>query len=75
MNYLPFLALSHVLLTIILLLKSLLVDLPLSSVPSEVPSERNIPVNVALACPAKKTTTQEGIIKFDTDAKPIGVDN
>ena len=71
MNYLPFLALSHVLLTIILLLKSLLVDLPLSSVPSE----RNILTNVALACPVKQTTTQERIVKFDIDAKPIGVDN
>ena len=71
MNSLPFLALSHILLTIILLLKSLLVDLLLSSVPSE----RNILANVALACPAKQTTTQERIIKFDTDAKPIGVDN
>ena len=71
MNYLPFLALFHVLLTIILLLKSLLVDLPLSLVPSE----RKILANVALACPAKQTTTQERIVKFDTDAKPIGVDN
>ena len=70
MNYLPFLALYHVLLSIILLLQSLLVDLPLSSVP-----ERNILANVALACPAKQTTTQERIVKFDTDAKPIGVDN
>ena len=71
MNYLPFLALYHALLTIILLLKSLLVDIPLSLVPSE----RNILANVALACPAKQTTTQERIVKFDTDAKPIGVDN
>ena len=71
MNYLPFLTLSHVLLTIILLLKSLLVDLPLSSVPSE----RNILTNFALACPAKQTTTQERIAKFDINAKPIGVDN
>ena len=42
-----FLALSHVLHTIVLLLKSLLVGLPLSSVPSE----RDILANVALACP------------------------
>ena len=49
----------------------LLVDLPLSSVPSE----RNILANVALACPAKQTTAQERIVKFDTNAKPIGVDN
>ena len=71
MNYLPFLALYHVLHTIILLLKSLLVDIPLSLVPSE----RNILASVALACSAKQPTTQERIIKFDTDAKPIGVDN
>ena len=71
MIYLPFLAISHVLLTIILLLKSLLVDLSLSSVSSE----GDILANVALACPAKQTTTQERIIKVDTEAKPIGVDN
>ena len=71
MNYLPFLALSHVLLTIILLLKSLLVDVPLSLAPSE----RNILANVALACPANQTTTQERIVKFDANSKPIGVDN
>ena len=70
MNYLPLLALSHVHLTIILLLKSLLVDLSLSSVPLE----RNILANVALACPEKQTITQERIVKFDTDAKPIRVD-
>ena len=71
MNYLPFLALSHVLLTVILLLKSLLVDLRLSSVPSET----NILANVALACPVKQTTTQERIVKFHTNPKRIGVDN
>ena len=71
MNSLPFLALYHVLLTIILLLKALLVERPLLSFPSE----RNILGNVALACPAKQTTTQERIVRFDTDAKPIGVDN
>ena len=70
MTYLPFLALSHVLLTIILLLKSLLFDLSLSSVPSA----RDILANVALACPAKQTTTQERIVTFDTNAKPIRVD-
>ena len=68
---LTFFALSHVLLTIILLFKSFLAALLLPSVPSE----RNILANVALACPAKQTTTQERIVKFDTDAKPIGVDN
>ena len=71
MNYLPFLALSDVHLIFILLLKTLLVDLLLSSVPSE----RNILANVALACPVKQITTQERIVKFDTDAKPIRVDN
>ena len=60
MNYQPLLALFDVLPTIILLLKSLLADLPLSSVPSG----RNIMANVALACPAKQTTTQERIVKF-----------
>ena len=42
---------------------------------SSVPSERDNLANVALACPAKQTTTQERIVKFDTDAKPIRVDN
>ena len=31
--------------------------------------------NVALACPAKQLITQERIVRFDTDAKPIRVDN
>ena len=31
--------------------------------------------HVALACSAKQLPTQERIIRFDTDAKPIGVDN
>ena len=52
-------------------MKALLVERPLSLVPSE----RNILGNVALACPAKQTTPQERIVRFDTDAKPIGVDN
>ena len=30
---------------------------------------------VALACPAKQIAPHERIVKFDTDAKPIGVDN
>ena len=70
-NHLPFLALSHILLPIIHLLKSFLVELLILPVPSE----RNILANVSLACPAKQMTSQERIVKFDTDAKPIGVDN
>ena len=30
---------------------------------------------MALACPAKQLTIQERTVRFDTDAKPIGVDN
>ena len=71
MTYLPFLALSHVHLTIILLLKSLFSG---QSLPS-VTSSRYLLANVALACPVKQITSQERIVKFDTDAKPIGVDN
>ena len=36
---------------------------------------RYILANVALACLAEQTATKERIIKFDTDAKPIRVDN
>ena len=32
-------------------------------------------VNIALACPAKHIAIKERIIKFDTNTKPIGVDN
>ena len=71
MNYLPFLALSDVLLTFILLLKALLVELLLSSIPPE----KNILANATLACPAKQISTQERTIRFDTDAKQIRVDN
>ena len=38
-------------------------------------SARDILSNVALACSAKQLTIQERTVKFDTDAKPIGVDN
>ena len=31
--------------------------------------------NVALAYPVKQIASQERIVKFDTNAKPIGVDN
>ena len=36
---------------------------------------RCVLANVALACPAKQIASKERIIKFDTDTKPIGVDN
>ena len=71
MTYLPFLALSHVHLTIILLLKSLFFG---PSLPS-VTSSRYVLAKVALACPAKQIASQERIVKFDTDARPIRVDN
>ena len=70
MHSLLSLALYHIFRITILLLKALLDERPLSSVPSE----RDLLGNVALACPAKQITTQERIIRFDTDAKPIGVD-
>ena len=38
-------------------------------------SSRYVLANVALACPAKQIASQERIVKFDTNAKPIGVDN
>ena len=31
--------------------------------------------HVALACPAKQIASTERVVKFDTDAKPIGVDS
>ena len=71
MTYLPFLAHSHVHLIIVLLLKSLFFG---PSLPS-VTSRRYVLANVALACPAKQLAVQERIIMFDTDVKPIGVDN
>ena len=52
-------------------MKSLFVGLSLPSVPSD----RDISAKVALACPAKQIASQERIVKFDTNAKPIGVDN
>ena len=56
---------------ILLLLKAICYERP---PPSDL-SERDILGNVALACPAKQLTTQERIVRFDTDAKPIRVDN
>ena len=52
-------------------MKSLFVGLSLPSVPSD----RDISAKVALACSVKQIASQERIVKFDTDAKPIGVDN
>ena len=52
-------------------MKSLFVGLSLPSVPSD----RDISAKVALACPAKQIASQERIVTFDTDTKPIGVDN
>ena len=71
MHSLLFLARYHIFRITILLLKALLVERPLFSVPSE----RVLLGNVALTCPAKQINTQERIVRFDTDAKPIGVDN
>ena len=71
MHSLLFLALYQIFRIIILLLKAILYEQPLSSEPSE----KDLLGNVALACPAKQITTQERIVRFDTDAKPIGVDN
>ena len=70
-TYLPFLALTHIHLTIILILKLLLYG-PSLSPPTP---RRYVLANVALACPAKQITSKERIVKFDTNAKPIGVDN
>ena len=71
MHSLLVLALYHIFRITILLLTVLLVERPLFSVPLE----RDLLGNVALACPAKQITTQERIVRFDTDTKPIGVDN
>ena len=37
--------------------------------------KRYVLANVALTCLAKQIASKERIVKFDTDAKPIGVDN
>ena len=71
MTYLPFFALSCVHLDIVLLLKSLFFG---ASLPS-ISSSRYVLAKVALACPAKQITSQERIIKFDTNTKSIRVDN
>ena len=71
MHSLLFLALYQISRIIILLLKAIRYERPQFSDPSE----RDLLGNVALACPAKQMTTQERIVRFDTDVKPIGVDN
>ena len=45
------------------------------SSPTPPTSRQCVLANVALACPAKQIASKERIVKFDTDAKPIGVDN
>ena len=57
--------------TIIVLMKTFFVGLSLPLVHSD----RDISAKETLACPAKEIASQERIVKFDTDAKPIGVDN
>ena len=69
MHSLLVLAVYQIFRILILLLKATQYERPLSSDPSDLLG------NVALACPAKQITTQERIVRFDTDAKPIGVDN
>ena len=71
MTYLPFLALSLIRFAIILGLKLLLYGPSLSPL---TPRECVL-ANVALACPVKQMALKERIVKFDTNAKPIGVDN
>ena len=45
------------------------------SSPTQSTSRQCVLANVALTCPAKQLASKERIIKFNTDAKPIGVDN
>ena len=71
MHYLLFIALYQISRIIILLSKAIRNKRP---TPSDL-SERDILGNIALACSAKQLPTQERIIRFDADAKPIGVDN
>ena len=69
MHSLLVLALYQIFRILILLLKATQYERPLSLDPSDLLG------NVALACPAKQITTQERIVRFDTDVKPIRVDN
>ena len=45
------------------------------SSPTPPTSKQCVLANVALACPVKQIASKERIVKFDTDAKPIRVDN
>ena len=45
------------------------------SSPTPSTSRQSVLANVALACSVKQIASKERIVKFDTDAKPIGVDN
>ena len=65
------LALTHIHLTIILLLKLLLYGPSLSPLTLR----RYVLANIALTWPVKQIASEERMVKFDTDAKPIGVDN
>ena len=71
MHSLVFLALYQISRILILFLEATQYERLLSSDPSE----KDLLGNVALACPAKQITMQERIVRFDTDVKPIGVDN
>ena len=71
MTYLPFLALSLIRFAIILGLKLLLYGPSLSPLTPR----QCVLANVALACPVKQMASKERIVKLDTNAKPIEVDN
>ena len=45
------------------------------SSPTPPTSRQCVLLNITLLCPAKQIASKERIVKFDTDAKPIGVDN
>ena len=45
------------------------------SSPTPPTSRKCVLANVALACPVKQKASKERVVKFDTNAKPIGVDN
>ena len=45
------------------------------SSPTPPTSRQCVLANITLACPVKQIASKERIVKFDTDAKPIGVDN
>ena len=45
------------------------------SSPTPPTSRQCVLANIALACPAKQMASKERIVKFNTNANPIGVDN